>query len=100
MTRVEESVEPLALPEQTDVHTPTEVTGQALEGVDGDAIRVATLQPVDDRPRHTSPIRKLCLHQASAHSKCPEPETEPDDVHPPSVACADALGRIRGVSAS
>jgi hypothetical protein len=94
VARVQESVEPLALPEQANVDTRAKLGGDAVERVDRDPIGSSSLDPRDDGSRYPCADAQVRLGPLTAMSERAHSEPISDDIHDASVALADALPRI------
>jgi hypothetical protein len=97
---VEEPVESFTLPEQSNVDPSSQGSGDRDERVQGDPVRPTTLDPPDDRPRHTSHLGEPTLRPAPPPTESPDPETKPDDVHGWSMTVDAALAVTRASARS
>jgi hypothetical protein len=86
MARVEQAIQTLALPEQRQIDSGAQDHGDALKGVNCDAVGVLALDSPDDRTRHTGAGSHLRLGHAASSTQRPEAETKTDDVHRSSIA--------------
>jgi hypothetical protein len=63
---IKESIQPFALPEKPDIDAGSELGGDSLEGVHGDAIRAPTLDPANHASRHVRTSRQQLLREPSS----------------------------------
>jgi hypothetical protein len=53
MASIEQAIEPLAVPQQTDVDPRVQRGSDAYEGMDRDGVGMSPLDSIDHRPRHS-----------------------------------------------
>jgi hypothetical protein len=78
---VEESIQGFALPEQPDNQPGVEALSDPIEKPERDAVRPATFDSRDDRPRHTDEIGEILLAPLPPKTQCPDRQPDPDDIH-------------------
>ena len=83
--RIEEAVQPFALPKEPDIDPSSDCRGDLLQRVNRDPIGIPTLDAPDHCPGNVSTGRELSLGEAATRSQCAQTEPKPDDVHAPQV---------------
>jgi hypothetical protein len=81
MGGVEEAVQLLAVPAQSETGLRAERLGNGDEGADRERCRLATLGSRDRGLREASTRRDLCLRPAAAAAEGTDREAEPNGIH-------------------
>lgn len=96
VSRIEESIQTLALPEQPNIYAGIEGDRDANEGMQRYAIGMPALDPPNDGTRHARPLRELVLGPASPVTERSKSEAEPDSIHRSRMETSPCLRLMSG----